>query len=146
MIGNVLEINQIGIGDERGISPLQQTDGLPKRPERLAQQNQLSFQQVDGLQFVGSGFFDQVLFQQFNFVVDVFQHGKILINDCVHQMMRQIIRPCLADSSLVGADPFTNGVKQRSRFFLKGQNEIRPQKNADLLRVQVLTGGMMDVL
>jgi len=145
VVGNVLEINQVRIGNERGISPLQETDGLPKRPERLAQQNQLSFQQVDRLQFVGRGFPDEVIFQEFNFVVDVLQHGKILIDDCVHQVMRQVIRPCLADSSLVGADSFTDGIEQRSRFFLKGQNEILAQQDADLLRVQGRAGVRLDV-
>jgi len=59
--------------------------------------------------------------------------------------MGEVIRARLTDPSLVGAQSFTDRIKQRAFFFLKRKNKVFAQNDAGLFRIQIPAGGMMDI-
>ena len=133
MVIDISEIDAALFMNQGVVGPLHLVDEFPDWPDGSAHINQSSFQSVNGLLVGTSRIENQLVFNFFYVVTNIFQDKKILINDDVGQGESQIVAPHFPDSSFAFQNSLTQSIEQFGFCFMKREHIIFAQYNAHLL-------------
>ena len=76
-------------------------------------------------------------------LLDLVQHGEVLVHDVVDQGVGQVVGAPAADAAAAGFQPLADGLKQVPGVFLEGDHRVVGQVDRDLLHAH-LPGGLVE--
>lgn len=138
MVVKVLQVKVDGLADQVGLLAAEQAvDHFAQGPDRSAQQDHFPLQDMDPMQGLGGRIVDQFLLHELDFLPHLFEYRKVVVNYRVEQGVGQIIGLHLADAPLAVANPVAHPVKGVPRLFLKREQVVLAQDEADLFHVDL---------
>src|SRR5690606_17793872 len=135
---HVAQVQAGFLGNQCAVIAAQAAEYFAQRPDGLAQQQHLALVVVDAREDVRAGIGDQLVLQRLDPVADELQHFEVMIHYCIKQRISQVVGPHEADPP-TRAQAFADTLEYVPGALLEGQYVIRPQHQADLFRVDLLT-------